>query len=233
MKIEKIIISILFIMIFVVSLYGEGNWLKRLEIKSFPEFFEKVHIGMKSEDVIKALDGRFKLIPPDSKIIGYKDLNLFWNDNFVYILYNKIEYSTSFLFYKDILFQINSFKDLSIYKDKTEGEKTEYSDYENIINDFKNDSKYIYLLEEKFKPIDQSGYRSSVTVNMCHFKIDDKVITIKFVEEIYNDNIKNLQKYYMLSIFQFPFIIYEDIKNSESDKKYEVLEQFVNSYLKQ
>nr|MBP7031033.1 hypothetical protein [Spirochaetota bacterium] len=95
------------------------------------------------------------------------------------------------------------------------------------------DSKYIYLLEEKFKPIDQSGYRSSVTVNMCHFKIDDKVITIKFVEEIYNDNIKNLQKYYMLSIFQFPFIIYEDIKNSESDKKYEVLEQFVNSYLKQ
>jgi len=233
MKIEKIIISILFIMIFVVSLYGKGNWLKPLEIDSFPEFFEKVHIGMKSEDVIKALDGRFKLIPADSEAIGYKDLNLFWNDDFVDILYNKIKYSTSFLFYKDILFQIRSFKDLSIYKDKTRGEKTEYSDYENIINDFKNDSKYIYLLEEKFKPIDQSGYRSSVTVNMCHFKIDDKVITIKFVEEIYNDNIKNLQKYYMLSIFQFPFIIYEDIKNSESDKKYEVLEQFVNSYLKQ
>ncbi|HQQ19994.1 MAG TPA: hypothetical protein PK520_07885, partial [Exilispira sp.] len=140
---------------------------------------------------------------------------------------------TSFLFYKDILFQIRSFKELSIYKDKTEGEKTEYSDYENIINDFKNDSKYIYLLEEKFKPIDQSGYRSSVTVNMCHFKIDDKVITIKFIEEIYNANIKNLQKCYILSIIQVPFITYEELKNSKSGKKNETLEQFVNSYLKQ
>ncbi|HPB48627.1 MAG TPA: hypothetical protein PLX16_08425, partial [Exilispira sp.] len=83
------------------------------------------------------------------------------------------------------------------------------------------------------KPIDQSGYRSSVTVNMCHFKIDDKVITIKFIEEIYNANIKNLQKCYILSIIQVPFITYEELKNSKSGKKNETLEQFVNSYLKQ
>ena len=111
MKIEKIIISILFIMIFVVSLYGKGNWLKPLEIDSFPEFFEKVHIGMKDEEILKIFNYSFELVLLNKYASQFPNLPIYRNSfDSDSIKYKDQRYSKGLQFYKNILLEIGIVK---------------------------------------------------------------------------------------------------------------------------
>ena len=64
-------------------------------------------------------------------------------------------------------------------------------------------------------------------------KNDDKITVIAFQEETFNENLSDYLSEYTIQVFQMPYSIYLVYKNKEQEKRYEVLEQFVNSYLKQ
>ncbi|HNV43957.1 MAG TPA: hypothetical protein PKH20_04335, partial [Exilispira sp.] len=79
-----------------------------------------------------------------------------------------------------------------------------------------------------------SGTTKSLIAYISYFmkKNDDKITMIIFQEETFNENLSDYLSEYTIQVFQFPYSIYLVYKNKEQEKRYEVLEQFVNSYLK-
>ncbi|MBP8991993.1 MAG: hypothetical protein KBG82_08460 [Spirochaetes bacterium] len=191
---------------------------------------------MKDEEILKIFNYSFELVLLSKYVSEFPNLPIYCNGfDTDSIKYKDQRYSIGLEFYKDILFQIGISKSHDIDKDnKIIGEKTTIEDYYNIQNEFKQNKEYIIVSDEIEKP-KISGTTKSLIRHVSYLmkKNDDKIIMISFQEETFNENLSDYLSHNVIQVFQMPYSIYLVYKNKEQEKIYEVLEQFVNSYLKQ
>ncbi len=230
------IILILLILATTILFAQEEEEIPPFKINSFPEFFEKVHIGMKDEEILKIFNYSFELVLLNKYASQFPNLPIYRNSfDSDSIKYKDQRYSKGLQFYKNILFEIGIVKSHEIDKDnKIIGEKTTIEDYYNIQNEFKQNKNYFFVSDEIQKAKDIGTIKSLVNyITYFMKKIDDKLIMISFQEKTFNENLSDYLSKYTIQVFQMPYSIYLVYKNKEIEKRYEVLEQFVNSYLKQ
>jgi len=231
-----LIILILLILATTILFAQEEEEIPPFKINSFPEFFEKVHIGMKDEEILKIFNYSFELVLLNKYASQFPNLPIYRNSfDSDSIKYKDQRYSKGLQFYKNILLEIGIVKYHQVDKNnKIIGEKTTIEDYCNIQNEFKQNKEYIIVSDEIEKP-KISGTTKSLIAYISYFmkKNDDKITVIAFQEETFNENLSDYLSEYTIQVFQMPYSIYLVYKNKEQEKRYEVLEQFVNSYLKQ
>ncbi len=235
-KKRKFLINLILLILATTILFAqEEEKIKPIEVDSFPEFFEKVHIGMKDEEILKIFNYSFKIVLMYKNISEFPNYQIYEDNNiFDSIEYKKIKFGIGFLFYKNILFQIGMAKYHKVDKNNNIiGEKTTIEDYYNIINEFKQNKEYIIVSDEiqEYKNI---GASKSI-INYVTYLMknnDDKIIMISFQEEIFIENLSKYLSIYTIQIFQIPYPLYLANKDKDQEKKYKALDQFVSSYLK-
>ena len=230
------IILILLILATTILFAQEEEEIPPFKINSFPEFFEKVHIGMKDEEILKIFNYSFELVLLSKYVSRFPNLPIYRNSfDSDSIKYKDQRYSKGLQFYKNILLEIGIVKYHQVDKNnKIIGEKTTIEDYYNIQNEFKQNKEYIIVSDEIEKPKISGTTKSLITYISDFMKKNyDKITMIIFQEETFNENLSDYLSHNVIQIFQMPYSIYLVYKNKEIEKRYEVLEQFVNSYLKQ
>lgn len=231
---KKNIILFLSIILLFITISMNQNEHRPFKINTFPEFFEKVHIGMKIEEVSKIFNYKFNILKDKTYFNPYPKLDIYYTSNFYFLEYNKQELDFGTLIYKDIIFQIGISKTQLLKKNNTIiFVKTTIDDYYNIKNEFLSNKEYIVIQEGK-KEMQNDFDTKSITLYNCFLmkKNDDKVILIGFEEKIYNEKNEDYLSENSLQIFQYPYSIYLiELNKGSKEDEYKELEQFVNSYL--
>jgi len=234
---NKIIAFFILIIFATIAIFGsqDEEETKPLEVNSFVEFFNKVHIGMREEEILKVFNYNFKIIIADSSSTLYPNIDIFRNDFWINLNYRGKNYILNFIFYKQILIDIGIDKVQQVTKKNIiKGEKTDINDYYEIKKDLEISKIYIKLDENNQKYNKEIKSKSLEVFECYYMKLkDDKVIIINYSEEIFNNKLSDYLSENKIRIRQIPYLVYLAYKNREPEKRYEALEQFVNTYLKQ
>ena len=144
-KKRKFLINLILLILATTILFAQEEKIKPIEVKSFTEFFDKFHIGMRAEEVLKLFDNKLKLKLVDTKedFSGLEGLEIYEIIPFEKLIsYKGKKYDLYFLIYKHIIFTIR-FHSFSLeYPDDFIGELISFEDYESIKKDFDSNKKY-------------------------------------------------------------------------------------------
>ena len=235
---KKIIIIFILLIFSSIGIFGsqEEEEIKPIEVKSFTEFFDKFHIGMRAEEVLKLYDNKIKLKLGDEnkKSSDLKGLEIYENVPFDNLIkYRNKKYDLYFLVYKGIIFQISIYSFYHEYPEDYLGELISFEDYESIKKDFDSNKKYEKIIDEIKTPENEGVNLKSAKQNISIFKYKEYAIGISFYEEIFNEKYSSLLKGLKIEVSQIPYTLYINTTKNQSNKIKKALEQFVNTYLKQ
>lgn len=236
---KKIIIMFILLIFSSIGIFGsqEKEEIKPIEVKSFTEFFDKIHIGMKAEEALKLFDNKVKLrlVDENKKSSDLQGLEIYENFPFDGLIkYRNKKYDLYFLVYKGIIFKIYIHSFLLEYPEDYDGELISFEDYESVKKDFDSNKKYEKIIDEIKTPEIEGVQLKSVKQNISIFKYKEYAIGIGFREQIYNEKYSDLLRDLDIQISQLPYILYENTTKKQSNKNIKaLLKQFVNGYLKQ
>jgi len=235
---KKIIIIFILLIFSSIGIFGsqEEEEIKPIEVKSFTEFFDKFHIGMRADEVLKLFDNKLKLKLVDTKedFSGLEGLEIYEIIPFEKLIsYKGKKYDLYFLIYKHIIFTIR-FHSFSLeYPDDFIGELISFEDYESIKKDFDSNKKYEKIFDNINTPENLSINLKSVKQNISGYKYKEYITSISFYEKIYNEKYSYLLRDLDIQISQLPYELYINTTKNQLNKNKKALEQFVNTYLKQ
>ena len=235
---KKIIIIFILLIFSSIGIFGsqKEEEIKPIEVKSFTEFFDKFHIGMRAEEVLKLYDNKIKLKLGDEnkKSSDLKGLEIYENVPFENLIkYRNKKYDLYFLVYKGIIFKISIHSFYLEYPDDYLGELISFEDYESIKKDFDSNKKYEKIFDNINTPENLSINLKSVKQNISGYKYKEYITSISFYEKIYNEKYSYLLRDLDIQISQLPYELYINTTKNQLNKNKKALEQFVNTYLKQ